>query len=280
MNLKSGLYIVSTPIGNMEDISFRAVETLQNSHIIFCEDTRVTVKLLTKYNINKKLLIYNDQATEKNRIKIAKLIDEGNIISLVSDAGTPLISDPGYKLVEYLKERNYHVDIIPGPCSVIAALTLSSMPTDQFYFIGFLPKTRERVKKSFEKLKDVPATLIFFETARNLVENLQIAYDVYGDREASIVREITKLYQESNRSSISNLIKKYSEKAPKGEIVVLIAGIKNYNIDIENIEEEIKSLIKQNLSAKDIINIIILNHPQYKKSQIYKEITAIKELKK
>ncbi len=277
MNLKPGLYIVSTPIGNIADISLRAIETLKNSHIIFCEDTRMTAKLLDKYQINKKLLIYNDQANDNDRLKISKLIDDGNIVSLVSDAGTPLISDPGYKLLKYLKELNYHIDIVPGPCSIIAALTLSGMPTDQFYFIGFLPKTRIRIEKLLEKLKNIEATLIFFETARNLVENLQILYEIYGNRDASIVREITKIYQESNHSTISNLIEFYSKNPPKGEIVVLVEGNKNDDSNIEDIEEEIRSLIKQNLSVKDIVNIFNLDYPKHKKSQIYKKIIEIKD---
>jgi 16S rRNA (cytidine1402-2'-O)-methyltransferase len=276
MDFKPGLYVVSTPIGNIEDISFRAIETLKHSDVIFCEDSRVTAKLLEIYNIKKKLLIYNDHSKEQDRIKILKLILEGKIISLVSDAGTPLISDPGYKLLEYLRENNVAIDIIPGPCSIIAALILSSLPTDQFYFGGFIPKTSISIRKFFEKVKNLESTLVFFDTARSVVKNLKIAQQIYGDRKSSIVREITKLFQESQSSNISTLIEIYNEKPPKGEIVLVIEGKKNESIDIRNIKNKLELLIKKELSVKDIVKIISIEYPEYKKTQIYKEIIKIK----
>jgi 16S rRNA (cytidine1402-2'-O)-methyltransferase len=273
---KPGLYIVSTPIGNIQDISFRAIETLKISDIIFCEDTRVTSNLLQKYDIKKKLLIYNDQSTQQDRIKIENLILEGKIISLVSDAGTPLISDPGYKLIEYLRNNKVHIDIIPGACSIIAALTLSSMPTDQFYFGGFVPKTSMQAKKHFEQVKNLNASLVFFDTARNLVKNLKIAYEIYGDRHVSVVREITKLYQESKKFLISDMISEYSSTPPRGEIVIVIEAKSREVQNIENIQNKLEILIRQNISAKDIVKIIMLEYPEYKKTQIYKEIMKIK----
>lgn len=278
MNLKPGLYIVSTPIGNISDISFRAIETLQNSNMIFCEDTRVTAKLLAKYNIKKKLFIYNDQSTLKERLQIAQLIQDGNIISLVSDAGTPLICDPGYKLIEYLKQLNLHIDIAPGPCSIICALTLSGMPTNNFYFGGFIPKSNAQVEKIFDQLKNLESSLVFFDTARNLVKNLEIAYEIYGDREISIVREITKLYQETHNSTILNLIKEYKLKPPKGEIVIIISGSKSEKNNVDNLEEFIKILSKKNLSTKDIVEIILLNYPNYNKKDIYKKTMQIRDV--
>lgn len=276
MPIKAGLYIISTPIGNIGDISIRAIETLQNSDCIFCEDTRITSRLLNKYDIKKKLFVYNDHSSQNDRVKIANLIEEGKVVCLVSDAGTPLISDPGYKLVEYLRGSSLHIDVIPGPCSIIAALTLSSMPTDQFYFAGFVPKTQEAAKKFFEKIKNLEATLIFFDTARSLVKNLKIAYKIYGDRNGCVVREITKLFQETKNATISQIISHYENTLPKGELVLIISGKKDEKPSISDVRNYLGILIKKQLSVKDIIKLALLEYPSYKKTQLYKEITAIK----
>ena len=160
---KPGLYIVSTPIGNFEDITLRAISILKNSDIILCEDTRISQKLLAKHDIHTKLQIYNDHSDEKHRENIISLIKSGNIISLISDAGTPLISDPGYKLVRDIRNLNCHIDVVPGVSAPVTALTLSALPTDRFLFHGFLPKTIESKKKIFSELVNLKATLIFLK---------------------------------------------------------------------------------------------------------------------
>ncbi|MCZ6914011.1 MAG: 16S rRNA (cytidine(1402)-2'-O)-methyltransferase, partial [Rickettsia endosymbiont of Ixodes persulcatus] len=196
MILKPGLYIVSTPIGNFEDITLRAISTLKNSDIILCEDTRISQKLLAKHDMHTKLQIYNDHSDKKDREHIISLIKAGNIVSLISNAGTPLISDPGYKLSRDLRMLNCHIDVIPGVSAPITALTLSALPTDRFLFHGFLPKTTESKKKVFSELVNLKATLIFFETAPRLINTLSVAKEILGNQEICVARELTKLYQE------------------------------------------------------------------------------------
>lgn len=275
VNLKAGLYIVSTPIGNLGDISYRAVETLKHSDIIICEDTRISKKLLEYFDINKKLIVYNDHSDQSVRDYISDLIlKENKIISLISDAGTPLISDPGYKLIRYLYSVNCFVDTIPGACSLIAALTISGLPTDRFFFEGFLPRTKLAKEKIFNNLLDLPATLIFFETANRLVDSLEVAFSVLGNREAAVVREITKLFQESKLLKITDMIEYYKTKQIKGEIVLLISGA---NISLENIaKEQIIEMLKNKLitsTVKDSVASVyeeVKNISDWKKNDIYK----------
>ncbi len=206
MILKPGLYIVSTPIGNLDDITLRALTVLRSSTIILCEDTRISRKLLVKHNIQAKLHMYNDLSSAVDRENIKAWIDNGEIISLISDAGTPLISDPGFKLVKDLKILNYHIDAIPGVSSLITAITISGLPSARFLFAGFLPKTTDSKKKIFTEFSNINATLIFFETAARLQHTLQTALTVLGNREICVARELTKLYQEVKTGYLEDLI--------------------------------------------------------------------------
>lgn len=278
MNLKPGLYIVSTPIGNLNDITLRALDVLKSSDIIFCEDTRVSNKLLVKHQIKASLKVYNDNSDLSSRNSIKRLIEEGKIISLISDAGTPLISDPGYKLVRDLKTYGLYVDVIPGPCAAIAALTLSGMPTDKFYFSGFLPKTREGKLKIFNSLSSMNCTLVFYETALRLVPTLEIAAEVLGNRQANVARELTKLYQESTTAKLSELIDHYKSTPPKGEIVFSIQGEESLVISIDTIREHISILIAQGLSAKSVSDKLFAQYSEsFSRKDIYKMTNEIKE---
>lgn len=254
MILKAGLYIVSTPIGNLSDITYRAVETLKNSDLILCEDTRVSLKLLARYNIETKLTVYNDKSDEKTRNYIKNLIEQGQVISLISDAGTPLISDPGYKLVRELKASNIHVDISPGPCAVISALTLSGLPSDRFLFAGFIPKTGST--NFLKEFLHFEATLIFFQSAKRIIHTLDLAKEIFGDRKACIAREITKLHQDIKYDSLSNLKAIYEKKPAKGEIVFLIEGYNRTIIDQSKWLTELKYLMKSGNSAKIATEIV------------------------
>ncbi len=277
MNFKPGLYIVSTPIGNLNDITLRALDVLKNSDIIFCEDTRVSNKLLAKHQIKASLKLYNDNSDISSRNNIKKLIEEGKIISLISDAGTPLISDPGYKLVRDLKLDNLYVDVIPGPCAAIAALTLSGLPTDKFFFSGFLPKTKEGKLKIFKSLSSLKATLIFYETSPRLLQTLETALEVLGNRQANVAREITKLYQESNTANLSELIEHYTSFSPKGEIVLSIYGWEADELSVENLREEILKLFEKGLSAKSISDkITTTSNDRLSRKDIYKLVNEIK----
>lgn len=275
MKPKPGLYIVSTPIGNMLDITYRAVETMRVSDYIFCEDTRVTKKLLEKHLIKAKLSIYNDHSDGSVRGYIKKLIGDGFIVSLVSDAGTPLISDPGYKLVRELQNEGYFVDIVPGVSSPIAALTLSALPSDRFIFNGFLPRTVESKEKILQELSSFRATLIFFETASRLIATLEVALSALGDREAVVAREITKLYQTVKRDKISDLIHFFSNNILKGEIVLLISG-EPILVSTQNLDKEIEELLDSNLSTKDTVKILYKKYSSYNKTSIYNAVKNYK----
>lgn len=271
MQIKAGFYIVSTPIGNLDDITLRAIEVLKNSDIIFCEDTRVSRKLLAKHNIKTPLSVYNDNSDESTRLKVMQHLDAGKVVSLISDAGTPLISDPGYKLVRMLKEQNYNVDIAPGVSAPIAALTLSGLPSDRFLFCGFLPKTLIAKKNLFEQVKSIEASIIFFDSPGRLTESLVVALDVFGDRNANVSRELTKLFQESITAKISELIDHYSAKKPKGELVLIISGKPETEFSKKILEEEIKNLLLKGQTAKSITETLFQKyHKYYTKTEIYK----------
>lgn len=280
MNFRPGLYIVSTPIGNLNDITIRALENLKNSDIILCEDTRISAKLLAKHNITGSLSIYNDKSDETTRKYIIKNIEAGKVVSLISDAGTPLISDPGYKLVREVKEKGYFIDIAPGVSAPIAALTLSGLPSDRFIFAGFLPKTDIGREKVFLEFAEVDATLIFFDRSTRIVDSLQAALKILGNREANVSRELTKLFQESRTSDIESLIKYYSQNLPKGEIVLLISGKKSLESSEEKLITEIKNLLILGTHTKDITQQLFQKyHKHYKKSKIYKICNSLKGTK-
>ncbi|MEY4463837.1 MAG: Ribosomal small subunit methyltransferase [Pseudomonadota bacterium] len=277
MILKPGLYIVSTPIGNFEDITLRAISTLKNSDIILCEDTRISQKLLAKHDIRTKLQIYNDHSDEKDRENIISLIKAGNIVSLISDAGTPLISDPGYKLSRDLRMLNYHVDVVPGISAPITALTLSALPTDRFLFCGFLPKTTESKKKFFSELVNLKATLIFFETAPRLINTLSVAKEILGNREICVARELTKLYQETKTGNIDEIIKFYQNNILKGEIVLLISGNIQEQNQQTNLEKFIELCLSKNLSSKTTTELAYEKFKDvYSKKEIYKLVNESK----
>ncbi|MBP7190075.1 MAG: 16S rRNA (cytidine(1402)-2'-O)-methyltransferase [Rickettsiaceae bacterium] len=267
--MQKGLYIISTPIGNMKDITQRAIETMLASDYIFCEDTRVTRKLLEKHQITAKLSVYNDHSDKRTRDYIASLIDEGAVVSLVSDAGTPLISDPGYKLVRDLQEAGYFVDIAPGVCSITAAITLSGLPSDRFIFNGFMPRTSEAKRKIFNEVAELKATLIFFEAPGRLVSTLEGAFEVFGDREACVVREITKLYQTVKRGSISELKDFFVTNEPRGEIVLLFSGVSVRSCVVDDVEKEVALLLSEGLSTKDVAKILHEKFKSFTKSAIY-----------
>lgn len=286
MIFKPGLYIVSTPIGNLSDITLRALETLRNSTLILCEDTRISRKLLVKHNIKAKLQVYNDFSLSLDREIIKTLIENGAIISLISDAGTPLISDPGYKLVEDLRKFNCHIDVIPGVSSVITAITISGLPTNRFLFSGFLPKTLESKRKIFTELCNINATLIFFETAARLLSTLQIALAHLGNREICVARELTKLHQEVKVGLVQDLLNFYQQKniiqgeIVKGEIVLLISG-QSKKIDNDNLANDLKTMIHLYLSkgwsAKSVTDIAHENFGKiYSKKEIYSLVNKLK----
>jgi len=278
MSLKPGLYIVSTPIGNLGDITLRALETLKGSDILLCENTRVSNTLLAKHNIKVALKLYNDNSDEDLRIFIKQLIEGGKIVSLISDAGTPLISDPGYKLVRDLKKGNIHIDVIPGACAAIAALSISGLPTDKFFFAGFLPKTEQGRRNIFEQYQSLDATIIFYDTANRLLDSLKVALDVLGDVEANVARELTKLYQESKTSKLSELINYYTSTPARGEIVLSISSKNEGVVSEKLVKEEITGLLTNGKSAKSASDELSIKYKkQFSRKEIYKMANELKK---
>ncbi|RVU06230.1 16S rRNA (cytidine(1402)-2'-O)-methyltransferase [Novosphingobium umbonatum] len=219
--LSSGLYIVATPIGNLGDITLRAIEILRGVSAIACEDTRVTGKLLQHLGIKQRLIRYDDHADERARVGLLALMAEGPV-ALVSDAGTPLVSDPGYRLVRECRERGIAVTSIPGPSAAIVGITLSGLPSDRFMFAGFLPSKAKARGDVLAELADVPATLVFYETSPRLVDALQSIDEVLPGREVAVGRELTKMFEECRSGSPQELIEHYSANPPRGEIVLMI----------------------------------------------------------
>lgn len=225
--LAPGLYIVATPIGNLGDITARAIATLRGAAAVACEDTRVTGKLLHHFGLKKRMIRYDDHAADETREYLLGLMAQ-EPIALVSDAGTPLVSDPGYRLVRAARERGIAVTSLPGPSAAVVALTLAGLPSDRFLFAGFLPSKDKARRDTLAELGAVPATLVFYETAPRLDDALRAIADVLPGREVAVARELTKKFEECRTGSPQDLIAHYAAHPPKGEIVLLVgpAGAK------------------------------------------------------
>jgi 16S rRNA (cytidine1402-2'-O)-methyltransferase len=221
--LPSGLYLVSTPIGNLGDVTLRALETLAAAGTIACEDSRVTRRLLDRYGITTPLLPYHDHNAEAVRPKILALLDAGAVVALVSDAGTPLISDPGFKLVQAAQAAGHPVTAVPGASALLAALTVSGLPTDRFFFEGFLPPREAARRERIDELANIPGSLIFFETGPRIAAMLGDLASRFGGRPAAVCRELTKLHEEIRRDDLTALARAYSDGAEtRGEFVVVV----------------------------------------------------------
>ena len=220
--LASGLYIVATPIGNLGDITLRAADILARCDAIACEDTRVTAKLLRHLSLHKPLWRYDDHSSAEDRERLLEAM-RSKAVALVSDAGTPLISDPGYRLVRAAREEGIAVTSLPGPSAAIVALTLSGLPNDRFLFAGFLPVKDKARADTLEELSRIPATLIFYESAPRLTKSLEAIAAGLPGREVAVARELTKLHEECRTGSPDALIAHYSAHPPKGEIVLMVA---------------------------------------------------------
>ena len=217
------LYLVATPIGNLADITHRALQVLNDVDLIACEDTRHTHKLLQHYGITTKTTSYHEHNEQQRTSYLIDLLKQGSDIAVVSDAGTPAISDPGFRIVRAAIENDVTVVPVPGPSALISALIAAGLPTDEFFFAGFLPSRSNARRTRLEELKTVPGTLIFYEGPHRLAAMLKDAYEILGEREAVVARELTKLHEEIKRGRLSELARVYvDEENPRGEIVVLI----------------------------------------------------------
>lgn len=270
--IKPGLHIVATPIGNLGDITLRALSILTQVDHIFCEDTRVSRKLLQAYAISGNLQTYHEHNAEEMRPKILHMLKNGAKIALISDAGTPLISDPGYKLVRACYQEDILVTTAPGPAAVIAGLVLSGLPSDQFFFAGFAQN------KKFQELKDIPSTLIFYEAPQRLVATLQEMKRVFANRSVAVVREITKLYEEVVQGDYETVIAAFSgQERCRGEMVILLSPPQM----VETAEDDVEALLAQTLtehSMKDAVTIVagVLGLPRKK---VYQHALTLKQEK-
>ncbi len=277
--MKNGLYIVATPIGNLQDMSQRAIEVLQEADTIACEDTRVTKKLfsLLGISLHKNFITLHDHNEDEQAQKIIDCVLSGQSVAQVSDAGSPLISDPGYKLIKQCKQAGIYITAIPGCCAFVTALQLSGLPTNRFMFVGFIPNKDKARADLFKKYKNLDATLIFYETAPRLLKTLTVAKDVFGNREMSVARELTKVYEECQTAPAEDLIAYYTENPPKGEMVFMVSPAteeEKEEIDVEELLKEKLQTISLKTAVKEIVEAYGLN-----KNDVYEQALRIKNAK-
>jgi 16S rRNA (cytidine1402-2'-O)-methyltransferase len=225
------VYLVATPIGNLQDISLRAIETLKTVDLIACEDTRHTRKLLTHFGISAKLVSYHEYNENQRAEEFAELLEQGKSIAVVSDAGTPAICDPSFRIVQKAYEIGAKVVPIPGAVAFVNAVIISGLPTDSIFFGGFLPSKKGERQNRLREVEKIPATLVFYETPHRIAKSLNDCLEILGDRKASIARELTKLHEEITNGKLSELLEKFAEKHTKGEIVLTIEREQVLNLE-------------------------------------------------
>lgn len=248
-----GLYLVATPIGNLSDITLRALALLAGADVIACEDTRVTRKLTERYGIATPLTPYHEHNAAQARPKLLARLAEGQAVALVSDAGTPLISDPGYKLVREASEAGYQVIAAPGPSAVLAALSVAALPTDRFFFEGFLPPKQGARQKRLATLANIPATLVLFEGGSRIAAMLADLATVMGPRAAAVCRELTKLHEEIKRGDLTTLANHYAKGAEtRGEFVVVIAPPEADATNADDLDDLLRAALAR-ISVKEAV---------------------------
>jgi 16S rRNA (cytidine1402-2'-O)-methyltransferase len=248
--LAAGLYLVATPIGNLSDITLRALSVLARANVIYCEDTRHSRTLVSHYGIDTRLKPYHDHNADEQRAHVLADLDAGRAVALISDAGTPLISDPGYKLVRDATAGGHAVVSIPGASATLTALAAAGLPTDAFFFAGFLPPRSGARQSRIGQLASVPGTLIVFEAPTRVAETLKDLHAVLGDRPAAVARELTKLHEEFQRGPLSDLASKFSGVEARGEIVVIVAPPVHQEASDDEITEKLR-LALASMSLRD-----------------------------
>lgn len=264
------LYLVATPIGNLEDITLRALRVLREADLIACEDTRQTRKLLDHYGIQKPAVSYHEHNEALRAPELAGKLESGATIALVSDAGTPLVSDPGYRLVARAIEKGFRVEPIPGPSAVLAALAGSGLPTDEFHFGGFLPPRSTQRKKTLARLKDESATLIFYEAPHRVLETLADIEEVLGDRPLVLARELTKIHEEFMRGTAAEL--RRARIQLKGEFTLLIGKARQVEIHDERpVAEAVESYVQGGMDRMDAMKAVARERGLSKRD-VYREV--------
>lgn len=266
--LRPKLFVCATPIGNLKDMTLRAIETLNMVDLIAAEDTRHASILLNHYDIKKPVRSYKGFAEKQSADKFIGLLRSGKSVALISDAGLPGISDPGYKLIRECISNNIEIEVIPGPSAVTTSLVYSGLPTDRFFFEGFLPYKSERKKKRLSELSSLQSTLVLFESPKRLLPTLQEMLNFFGDREASVVRELTKKFEEILRGRISEIIGQLQNRQIKGEIVIIVEGLQEKEVSDSWIREKLMTLKSLGLTKKDSTKIIVSLY-KIKKRRVY-----------
>lgn len=262
------LYLIPTPIGNLDDITYRAVKVLEEVEVIFSEDTRVTLNLLNNFGIKKKLISLHDHNENILKEKVLEYLKNGNSVGLVTDRGTPIISDPGYKTVKYISDNNYNVIAIPGATAFVPALISSGISSQPFLFYGFLNSKDSKRRDELEMLKDNEYTMIFYEAPHRILKTLNMMLEIFGNRDISISREITKKFETIYRGKIDDLITNIPEK---GEFVIVVSGCGDKNIDFSiSIKDAVNLYINAGLDVMSSIKKVAKER-NVPKNEIYKE---------
>jgi len=273
--LVPGLYLVATPIGNLGDVTLRALSVLRRVDRIFCEDTRVTARLLARYGITTPLGLYHDHNAEQARPAILAALRRGERVALVSDAGTPLVSDPGYKLVQAAHVENLPVTAIPGPSAALTALILSGLPSDVFLFAGFLPPRQAARRRALERWSALEATLMFFESTPRLARCLADMTELLGDRRAAVARELTKLHEEIRRGRLADLAAHYREAGPpRGEAVIVVGPPEPSEPDRAAIDTRLRAALAE-LGVRDAAAKLAVE-TGLPRSELYRRALAIR----
>ena len=279
-NIKSGLYIVSTPIGNLNDISIRAVEALKNADLVICENPKHSIKILSKLGTKKKLISLHDY-NEANVIKRVENLVKKQVIVLISDAGSPLVSDPGYKLVKYFIENNTYVTSIPGPTSVISALQLSTIPMNQFGFLGFAPKTKKKLQDFLKQILDSSQTSVFFVSSHRIISCIKEIVGVLKNRKIAVCKEITKLNEKVFIGSPKKILVEIEKEAKNklGEFVIVVEGKKKHSKIDDFINTEMENEISKLLEKFSLTDVVEIVHKisYIGKKEIYKKALKLKK---
>ena len=266
---KPSLYLIPTPIGNLDDITIRGLKTLELVDVILCEDTRETSKLLSKYNIKNKLVSCHEFNEDKMKDKVLGFLESGLNVGLVTDQGTPLISDPGYRIVDFISSHNYNIVSLPGATALVPALTISALAPQPFTFYGFLNAKKNKQIKELETLRNHSYTLIFYEAPHRLIDTLNNIKDVFGDRNVCVVREISKKYEQAIRGKISEVLA--SDFTIKGEFVIVVEGAKlEFDFNSMSIVEHVNYYIKDGNTKNEAIKLVAKERG-IPKSIVYKE---------
>ena len=266
---KPTLYLVATPIGNLDDMTFRAIDTLKNVEVIFAEDTRTSGILMKHFNITTKLSSYHDHQKYDKIDDVIKYLKDGFDVALISDAGTPGISDPGYELIEAVIDNDFYVVSIPGAVASITALVSSGLQIQPHSFIGFLPRKNSEIKTFLNKYKELDQTLIFYESPFRVSKTLSVMYDVFGNRKVVISRELTKIYETIIRTTLKKAIT--LDINTKGEYIIMVEGFDNSNIELPSIMELYDKYLKTDMNEKDILKQIAVDL-NISKKEVYQKI--------